>query len=399
MKKIKFIALVLSCLIFSTSLLAKKKTSNYIEWAVIIANSEMKHNPKLWQADFTKKPKWDYTQGLVAKSLIELYKETKDTTYFNYVQEFSDYFIDKDGNILTYKKSDYNIDRLNGGKFLFDMYKFTKDEKYIKAIKLLREQFETHPRVSQGGFWHKKRYPHQMWLDGLYMGSPFYAQCAKEFKEGDASWDDIANQFVLVDSVTLDKKTGLNYHGWDESREQRWSNPETGTSPHFWSRAIGWYMMAMVDVLDFLPEKHPQRKQIIANLNRLATALVKFQDNETGMWYQVIDLGHKKGNYLESSGTAMFIYAMAKGVNKKYLPEELRAVASKAFCGLTTNATEKNADGTTSITKACGVAGLGGDPYRDGSYEYYIGEIIRSDDPKVVGPFILAALEMSKLCK
>ncbi len=399
MKRIKFILLVLSCFIFSSTVSAKKKDNDYVQWATTIANSEMKHNPELWQADFLKKPKWDYTQGLISKSLIELYKVTKDTAYFNYVQEFTDFFIDSTGTIMTYKMSDYNIDRLNGGKFLFDMFTYTKDTKYIKAIAKLRAQLKTHPRVSLGGFWHKKRYPNQMWLDGLYMGAPFYAQCAEAFNEGDESWNDITNQFILVDSVTLDKKTGLNYHGWDESREQRWSDSITGCSPHFWSRAMGWYMMAMVDVLDFLPKKHPQREQIIKNLNRLAAALVKFQDEETGMWYQVVDLGGKEGNYVESSGTAMFIYAMAKGVNMKYLPKEFRDTASKAFCGLTANATQKNEDGTTSITKACGVAGLGGKPYRDGSYEYYINEIIRNDDPKVVGPFILAALEMNKLCK
>lgn len=374
----------------------KKNFNSYLQWAMTIANSEMKHNPELWQADFVKKPKWDYTQGLVAKSMILLYDKTKDTTYYNYVKVFSDFFIDKDGSIKTYKLSDYNIDRLNGGKFLFDMYSYTKDEKYIKAIKNLRTQLTTHPRVKNGGFWHKKIYPHQMWLDGLYMGAPFYAQCVKVFNEPKALYDDIINQFVLVDKVTLDPVTGLNYHAWDESKEQKWANKETGQSPHFWSRSMGWYMMAMVDVLDYLPKNHPQRKQIIANFNRLSEALLAFQDKETGMWYQVTNFPNREGNYLESSSTAMFVYAMAKGVNNKYLPKKFKSVAKKGFDGLTIHSTQKNESGTISITRACSVAGLGGTPYRDGSYEYYISEPIRNDDPKVIGPFIMAAIEMSK---
>lgn len=395
MKTFKFIALAL-ILMLSNACAQKETTNNYTQWAKTIADSEIQHNPELWQADFLKKPKWDYTQGLVAKSMLQLFEETKDSSYYNYVKTFADFFIDNDGNILTYKLESYNIDRINGGKFLFDMYNYTKDEKYIKAIKLLRSQLDTHPRVAAGGFWHKKIYPHQMWLDGLYMGAPFYAQCIVEFDEPSNLFDDVANQFVLVDSVTLDKETGLNYHGWDESREQQWANKETGQSPNFWSRSIGWYMMAMVDVLDFLPQEHPQRPTIINNLNRLSEALLQFRDKETGMWYQVTNLPQAEGNYLESSGSTMFVYAMAKGARMGYLPEKFRQIAKESFDGLTKFSTQENEDGTTSITRACSVAGLGGNPYRDGTYEYYVNEPIRNDDPKVIGPFIMAGIELSK---
>lgn len=395
MKTFKFIALAL-ILMLSNACAQKETTNNYTQWAKTIADSEIQHNPELWQADFLKKPKWDYTQGLVAKSMLQLFEETKDSSYYNYVKTFADFFIDNDGNILTYKLESYNIDRINGGKFLFDMYNYTKDEKYIKAIKLLRSQLDTHPRVAAGGFWHKKIYPHQMWLDGLYMGAPFYAQCIVEFDEPSNLFDDVANQFVLVDSVTLDKETGLNYHGWDESREQQWANKETGQSPNFWSRSIGWYMMAMVDVLDFLPQEHPQRPTIINNLNRLSEALLQFRDKETGMWYQVTNLPQAEGNYLESSGSTMFVYAMAKGARMGYLPEKFRQIAKESFDGLTKFSTQENEDGTTSITRACSVAGLGGNPYRDGTYEYYVNEPIRNDDPKVIGPFIMAGIELNK---
>lgn len=376
-----------------------KKSNYYLDWAVTIANSEIKHNPELWQADFVKKPKWDYTQGLIANSMTRLFTATKDSTYFKYVKTFGDYFINDKGEILTYVVDKYNIDHLNGGKFLFDMYHFTKDEKYLKAIKLLRTQFDTHPRTQVGVFWHKEVYPNQVWLDGLYMGAPFYGQCVKELKEPKANFDDVAKQLVIGDKVTLDARTGLNFHAWDEAKTQPWADPNTGLSPNFWGRSMGWYMMAMVDVLDFLPKNHPDRKQIIANLNRLTKALASFQDPVTGMWFQVTDQPKREGNYVESSCSAMYIYTIAKGLNKKYLGEEFRPLVNKAFCGFIANAIQKNEDGTTSITKACSVAGLGGKPYRSGTFEYYISEPIRNDDPKVIGPFIMACIEMSKLCK
>jgi unsaturated rhamnogalacturonyl hydrolase len=401
MKSFKSVVILLACSFFTSTVLAAKKNNNndYLQWAITIANSEIKHNPELWQADFVKKPKWGYTQGLIAYSMTKLYLTTKDSSYFNYVKKFADLFINNKGEILTYTLDKYNIDNINGGKFLFDMYNITNEEKYLKALQLLRTQIEKHPRTKIGVFWHKKIYENQVWLDGLYMGAPFYAQCVKELKEPVANYNDVAKQLILGDSVTLDRTTGLNFHAWDESRLQKWSNPETGHSPHFWGRSMGWYMMAMVDVLDFLPKNHPQRKQIIANLNRLTKALANYQDKQTGMWYQVTDLGGKEGNYVESSCTAMYIYAIAKGINKKYLDKDFKTVVQKAYCGMIANATQVNEDGTTSITKACSVAGLGGNPYRDGSYEYYIREPIRNDDPKVIGPFILASLEMNKLCK
>lgn len=381
-------------LIITHALLAKSNV-NYLVWAEKVADSEMKHNPQLWMADFVKVPKWDYTQGLVAKAMMELYKKTNKQSCLVYVKEFAEYFVTKDGQILTYKISDYNIDRLNGGNFLFDIYAETHEERYLKAVKLLREQLVTHPRVNAGAFWHKKIYPHQLWLDGLYMGSPFYAHYASFFNEP-SLFDDVTKQFIVADKFTFDYNTGLNYHGWDESRTQKWANPTTGQSPNFWSRSMGWYMMAMVDVLDFLPSNHPDRSAIIHMLNKLSDALLKYQDKKTGMWYQVTNFPKREGNYLESSGTAMFSYAMAKGAHNGYLSEKFLKASKKAFAGLIKYSTQTNPDGTVSITKACSVAGLGGNPYRDGSYEYYINEPIRNDDPKVIGPFIMAALELAK---
>ncbi|MBP1676931.1 MAG: putative rhamnogalacturonyl hydrolase [Bacteroidetes bacterium] len=372
------------------------QTTDYMGWAVKIADSEMKHNPELWMADFVKTPKWDYTQGLVANAMLQVFNATNDSVYYKYVKTFADFFIQENGEILTYKKSDYNIDKLNGGLFLYDLFARTKDRKYLNALNILREQLYTHPRVSEGAFWHKKIYPHQVWLDGLYMGSPFYIRYGVIFDVPEI-FSDVTKQFIVADKHTLDPKTGLNYHGWDESKTQKWANPVTGQSPNFWSRSMGWYMMALVDVLEYLPLDHPDRAKLLKILNRLSASLVKYQDKKTGMWYQVTNLPKRSGNYLESTGTAMFAYAFAKGVNNGFLPAKYKKYAVSAFDGLVKNSTVQNADGTYSITKACSVAGLGGTPYRDGSFEYYINEPVRSDDPKVIGPFIMAALELVKM--
>ncbi|MCU0646180.1 MAG: glycoside hydrolase family 88 protein [bacterium] len=367
-------------------------------WSQQMADSEMKRNPEPWMIDFRGTPKWEYTQGLVLKAILQVGQATGDEKYFKYVKTYYDQFVDSAGNIMTYDLEEYNIDRINAGKVLFPLYQKTGDEKFKKAIFLLRKQMQTHPRTSEGGFWHKNIYPHQMWLDGLYMASPFLAEFAKTFNEP-ALFDDVTNQIILMEKHARDEKTGLLYHGWDESRTQRWANPETGQSPNFWGRAMGWYSMALVDVLDFLPADHPKRSEIIAIMQRLATAIADFQEAETGLWYQVVDKVGKEGNYLESSASCMFVYAIAKAVKMGYIDSKFLDVAQKGYQGILKNFIEADKDGSIQIHQACSVAGLGGDPYRDGSYEYYVGEKIRSNDPKAVGPFILASLELESVKK
>jgi unsaturated rhamnogalacturonyl hydrolase len=281
------------------------------------------------------------------------------------------------------------------GRLLFNVYETTKEEKYLKAMQLLRKQLEEHPRTQSGGFWHKKIYPNQMWLDGLYMGEPFYAQYTVTFENG-KNLDDVAKQFEQIQLHATDSKTGLLYHAWDESKQMPWANKENGKSPNFWSRALGWYAMALVDALDYFPKDHPKQKEIVGYLNNVAVALAKFQDKESGLWYQVTDKAGEKGNYLEATGSSMFAYAFAKGVNKGYLPAEYKKLANKAFDGLTKQLMKVDADGTITLTQACQVAGLGGTPYRDGSYEYYVNERKKDNDPKGTGPFILAALELNR---
>lgn len=388
------IILFTNCKPVSVSSSEKMVVSDKLKWSERMAQTLMKKHPNAFEIDDKTAPKWDYVHGLVMTSFEQLYKKTNNQMYYNYLKGYADATISPDGSIPSYSMEKYNIDMIVSGNIMFFLYDKTKEEKYLKAMQTMREQLQNQPRTSEGGFWHKKIYPNQMWLDGLYMGSPFYAQYTLKYENG-KQLDDVAKQFELIQKNLLDSKTGLLYHGWDESKEMAWANKETGNSPSFWSRSLGWYAMALVDALDFFPENHSKRDELISYLNSLSNSLLKYQ-HSSGLWYQVTDQGNREGNYLEASGSAMFAYAFAKGVNKGYLPKEFKNHAKKAFDGLTRDLMQVTPEGYTILTQACAVAGLGGKPFRDGSYEYYINERKKDNDPKATGPFILAALELNK---
>ncbi len=357
-------------------------------WSVRMTESVMRRDPIL-------PVKWAYDYGVIWKGIEMVWQKTGEKAYFDYIKTNMDIYVDSDGNIGHYRLQEYNIDHINNGKLLFPLYKETKAEKYKKAAYLLRHQLLHHPRTTEGGFWHKFIYPHQMWLDGLYMGSPFYAEFAKTFNEPEA-FDDIANQIILMDKHARDHKTGLLYHGWDESRGMKWSDDKTGCSPNFWGRAMGWYAVAIVDVLDYFPEDHPKRGQIIEILSSMIAALAQVQDRETGLWYQVVDQGGREGNYLEASASCMYIYSIAKAVDKGYIDEKNIEMAKRAYAGVLEKFIEVDDQGLVNLNGTCSVAGLGGNPYRNGSFEYYISEPVVKNDPKGIGAFILAAAEIEK---
>jgi unsaturated rhamnogalacturonyl hydrolase len=378
-------------------------------WSVRMANSTMARFPLL--AD-----EWNYQWGLVLKGFEQVWRATGEQKYFDYIQHNIDTFVQPDGTIRGYRVDEYNVDRLNTGKVLFALYDKTNDPKYKHALDLLRSQLDTHPRTKSGGFWHKQIYPNQMWLDGIYMADAFFAQyesviarsgfCDEAISNslvGDCFaplamtvWDDIAHQIILIEQHTRDPKTGLLYHAWDESKQQHWANPETGSSPHFSGRAIGWYVMAIVDVLDFMPRDHVQRGALIAILNRTIDAVMRAQDANTGVWYQVLDQANRAGNYLESSASCMFVYAIVKGARHNYFPKNLLAVAQRTYDGIIKQFIQVDDAGLVHLTNTCRSAGLGGTPYRDGSYEYYIGEPIVTDNHHGVGAFILASTEIEQ---
>jgi unsaturated rhamnogalacturonyl hydrolase len=350
---------------------------------------------KIW-SDTASTARWTYDQGVIMKGIEGVWKQTGDKQYFKYIQNYIDLLVNADGVIKGYKKDDYNIDNVLSGRSVLTLYNVLGTEKYLKAVNTLRDQLKSQPRVPQGGFWHKQRYPNQMWLDGLYMGEPFYAEYAARFQET-ADFDDITNQFILMEKQARDPKTGLLYHAWDESKKERWSNPETGLSKYFWGRADGWYAMALVDVLDQLPANHPKRPELLAIINRLAAAITKVQDQKTGVWYQILNMPDGKGNYLEASASSMFVYALAKGVRQGYIPESYKAVAEKGYQGIIKQFISVDANGQTNLNGTVSVAGLGGNPYRDGSYEYYLSEKVVTNDPKGVGAFIQASVEVERL--
>jgi unsaturated rhamnogalacturonyl hydrolase len=368
-----------------------RKVNSY---AQRFADSEMARFPQAYQLDHGKRPFFGYAQGVGCCAMLAMWHNTGERRYYDYVKQWADTLINDRGEIYLYSMESYNLDFVNSGKVLFDLYNETHDQRYRLAMDTLAKQLKNQPRTCDGGFWHKLIYQHQMWLDGLYMASPFLARYGAEFGHPELV-DDAVKQFRLCHKHTYDEKTGLYHHAWDESRSQRWADPETGHSPNFWGRSIGWWFMALVDALDYIPADHDGRADMIGYIQGLAESLPKYQDAD-GLWYQVLDQPTREGNFPEASVTTQFMYAYAKAVNRGYIDKKYRKVAEKAFEGLKKKLIVENADGTLTLTRCCQVGGLGGNPYRDGSFEYYIGEKMRDNDAKATGPFIMGCLELGK---
>lgn len=387
MKKLSFLFILITLFQQATH----AQTNN---WSEKMANVMIEtHKDSITYKEEGKSARWDYEQAIILKAIERVWYRTGDAKYFRFILNNMDSYVNDKGEIRTYKGEHLNIDNITGGRLLVMLYRETGKEKFKLAADLLRKQLKNQPRTKEGGFWHKKIYPNQMWLDGLYMAEPFYAEYSKAFNETE-NFDDIANQFIWMEKNARDAKTGLLYHGWDESREQQWANKTTGTSPNFWDRALGWYVMALVDVLDTFPKNHPKRPELIAIYQRLMPAIIKYQDPKEGCWYQVMDKINGKGNYMEASGSAMFVYGLAKGVRMGYLNKSFLANAEKGYQGMLKNFISVDAKGIPHYEKTVSVSGLGGKPYRDGSYEYYLKEPVRRDDLKGIAPFIMASVEM-----
>ena len=362
-------------------------------YAQRFADSEISRFPEAWMLDHCTAPFFGYSQGVGCSAMLAVWHATGDDHYFRYVEKLADSLVHEDGSIHRYEEDKYNLDFINSGKYLFDCYAVTGKEKYRRAMQTLLKQIEKQPRTSDGGFWHKLRYEHQMWLDGLYMCSPFLAQYGATFNE--PKWiEEAVKQIKLCHLHTHDPATGLYHHAWDESRSQRWADPATGHSPSFWGRSIGWWFMALVDNLDFIPQEHPDRREIIGYVQGLAAAVVKYQRD--GLWYQVVDCPERAGNYPEASVTTQFMYALAKAVNKGYIDRSYRKNAIAALAAIQDRLILELEDGTLSLIQCCAVGGLGGNPYRDGSFEYYINERVHDNDAKATGPFIMGCLELEK---
>lgn len=374
--------------------------------AVRMAESEIARNPSPTTLDGIApgKIKWNYTTGLELLSIMDAASAYDRPDFYEYALSYYDTIVRPDASIITYVKDKFNIDHVCPGRPLFEIYERTGEARYGMALDTLFDQLQHQPRIPDGGFWHKKVYPNQMWLDGLYMGEPFYAQYVAERirpQEGMA-WreylDDITNQFIAVGKHTYDPATGLYRHAYDDSREMFWCDKTTGQSQHAWGRAMGWYAMAIVETLQYFDRDDSDGTRAMADiLNGIVGTLPRYADPESGMWYQVLDQPGREGNYVEATGSIMFVYAMLKGVRLGYLPESLKAEAMRKYEQFVERFVRENEDGTLSITDCCAVAGLGGSSNRSGDFDYYISEPVIENDCKGVGPFIWASMEYDRM--
>ncbi|MBE8726152.1 glycoside hydrolase family 88 protein [Flavobacterium sp. KB82] len=394
MLKTRYVVFFLFCAILKMTAQDQAVISDQLKWSERIAVSIMNKYPKAWQLDGNEKPKWDYKMGFVLSGFEKLYQKTNDKKYFNYTKAYVDEMIDSTGNIKKYDLKEYNIDYLNPTKLLFNLYDVTKDSRYFQIIGKVRNQLETHPRTASGGFWHKQIYPNQMWIDGLYMAEPFYTQFTVKYEKG-KSLDDVARQFELVHDHMIDPKTGLVYQAWDESKEIAWADKQTGTSPTIWGRGIGWYMIALVETLDYFPKSHPKYKVLVGYLNEIAKNVNQYK-SESGLWYQVADKPEKFGNYVESSASGMIIYAFAKGADKGYLPSSYKTTAKKSFDSFVKEFVKVDKKGEVNILNSSSNVGLGGKPFRDGTNDYYLTAKPKENGAIAYGAFLLSAVELNK---
>ncbi len=366
------------------------------KWSENIAQSFLSMHPDSinYPAEM-KSRKWNYEQGLMMEAFYQMWLYSGDSLFLKYIVKNLDYYIREDGTILTYKYQEFQLDNVTPGKTALRLYNLTKNDKYKYAADTLRKQLADQPRTNIGGFWHKRIYPYQMWLDGLYMAGPFYTLYSVMFNDP-AAFDDIADQFLLIAKHCYDKRTGLYFHGWDESRQQRWADSITGCSPNLWGRSLGWFAMALVDVLEYFPYDHPKRADLLRILNNLSENMLKQRDEKTKLWYQVVDKPDEKGNYPEASVSSMMAYAFAKGSNHGYLNSDFRKRAEETWNGIIENLISIDSSGVIHLHHVCSVSGLGGNPYRDGSLAYYFSEPQRTDDFKGYGPFLLTAIELER---
>ena len=359
----------------------------------------MQRNPDATYLDGREgQRKWNYTTGLELKSFLDAAKRYELPEVVDYVRAWADTMATEKGEIYSYKKSNYNVDHICPARIYFDLHDMygDQDKRYRRVTRKVREQLDSHPRTQSGEFWHKQVYPNQVWLDGFYMALPFYAEYTKRYapkEQRDSLFADIAHQFTAGAKNTYDPLTGLFRHAWDESRSMFWCDPETGLSEHAWGRATGWYAIALVEVLDYMPKDHPGHKELVDQLNYLLEILPKWADPQTGMWYQVLDCPEREGNYQEATCSIMFTYAFLKGLRRGYIDRSHEEYILGLYPKFIDRFIRENADGTISMTDCCAVGGLGGKQMRKGDFEYYLSEPIIENDCKGVGPFIWASLE------
>ncbi len=393
-RRLPVLALLLSCALSA----CPASWQHYSEW---MAASEMARVPHSYNLDFSPNvPRWSYQVGVELDGMYDVFLTYGNEDLGRYVSEYPATMVGNGGTIYGYRYDDYNLDNVRPGHFLLRFYQHQPSDRLLMALNLLMSQLENQPRTNDGVWWHKAIYARQVWLDGIFMGLPFYTAAAPVLHTGNelSYYDDAVNQITTTDQRTWDEQTRLWKHAWDETHAMFWANPQTGLSQHSWARAMGWFVMAMVEILDVLPADYERRGEVEALFLKAMTSLAEYQDVESGVWYDVLDVDDPR-NYLEATASAMFTYCMLKGWRKGWLPQHFLNEGIRAYRGMIEQFVVENADGTISLTKCCSVSGLGpeNNPRRDGSFEYYISEPIRDNDAKGIGPFLWASLEMERM--
>lgn len=371
---------------------------HYSEWLV---ESEMQRVAHPYNLDFSpSKTRWAYSLGIELESMFDTYLTYRNEAVASYVKEYPAKMISKTGGISNYKYADYNLDNVRPGRFLFKFYKEYPAEKERLAMETLLRQLENQPRTDDKVWWHKEIYKQQVWLDGIFMGLPYYVQVAPLLRPDIVKdyYDDAVDQIVKTEQRTYDEATGLWKHAWDETHQMFWANAETGLSQHTWGRALGWFAMAQLEVLESLPADYARRDELLEIFKKVMAAVVRYQDAESGVWMDVLDVTDDR-NYLEATASSMFTYCMLKGWRLGLLDESYRQRGIDAYRSVVTQFVRENKDRTLSLTRCCEVSGLGPNdkPKRDGSFNYYMSEPIRDNDAKGIGPFVWASLEMERM--
>ena len=392
------------------SLVLASEDRPYKSMAQWMTYSEMKRTPKSYLLDFASKPRWNYAVGIELEGLLDTYRVHGDDSILNYLHTYRQKMIDERGDVVGYDYNAFNLDNVRPAKFILRMQQYGAKKGEKIALKTFMKQLLNQPRTREGVFWHKAIYANQVWLDGIFMGLPFYCDYAVKNcspRKARRILDDAVNQMMQTDRRTYDEKTGLWKHAWDETHRQFWANPLTGQSRHTWARALGWYVMAMTECLDVMPDDYPRKAEVVALLQKVMKAVVQYQDKKSGVWYDVLDVESPK-NYLESTASCMFAYVLLKGSRMGWLDPDFNEAGKRAYEGILKRFIRVNEDRTITLTDCCSVSGLGPGkgPFvpagkenykRDGSFDYYMSEPIRDNDAKGIGPFIWASLEMERL--
>ena len=392
------------------SLVLASEDRPYKSMAQWMTYSEMKRTPKSYLLDFASKPRWNYAVGIELEGLLDTYRVHGDDSILNYLHTYRQKMIDERGDVVGYDYNAFNLDNVRPAKFILRMQQYGAKKGEKIALKTFMKQLLNQPRTREGVFWHKAIYANQVWLDGIFMGLPFYCDYAVKNcspRKARRILDDAVNQMMQTDRRTYDEKTGLWKHAWDETHRQFWANPLTGQSRHTWARALGWYVMAMTECLDVMPDDYPRKAEVVALLQKVMKAVVQYQDKKSGVWYDVLDVESPK-NYLESTASCMFAYVLLKGSRMGWLDTDFNEAGKRAYEGILKRFIRVNEDRTITLTDCCSVSGLGPGkgPFvpagkenykRDGSFDYYMSEPIRDNDAKGIGPFIWASLEMERL--